>query len=566
MMLRFRFFLMLALAAGLSAQEPTAAPTAPTALPAARFSISGTVIDSATGAPLGHTVVAIAPVAKRDDFRTMITGDDGRFAFAELVKNKYTLSAQRRGYLSQSFEQHDQYSTSIAVGPDLESTGLVFRLRPEASIRGKITDDHGDPVANAQGFLFRIGNTGTGTGTNFQRRVNTDDEGSFHFAHLPPGKFYIVVSAQPWYTQGIVRNLPLTHRAVEDSNRQQQSAQQPAGVNTENRSPLDLAFPLTFYSGASDFSAATPIVLEPGSHFVADVTLQPVPALHLALKSSSPVEPGKGRYATVTQLVAGDFSVSIPVSTTFVDQNTLVISGLAPGSYKLDVLTQAATASEMNHSTRMIDVSGDAELSAEEGSSSVQVTGVASFDNNASLPARGFIQLRNRKTRETVSAQISAKGEFEWKAGVQPGSYDLAVNNIPDGFVKGIAATGASSSGRTITIKGSTPVKLAVMLAQGVGRIEGTAIRDGKPVAGAMVVLVPDDAATDAPLFRRDQSDSDGTFTLATVLPGKYTVLAIENGWELEWANPAVLKPYLPAGEVVNVIANGKYLAKVKVQ
>jgi len=294
--------------------------------------------------------------------------------------------------------------------------------------------------------------------------------------------------------------------------------------------------------------------------------LQPVPTIHLALKSSSPVEPGKGRYATVTQMVAGDFSVSIPVNTTSVDQNTLVISGLAPGSYKLDVLTQAATASEMNHSTRMIDVSGDAELSAEEGSSSVQVTGVASFDNNASLPARGFIQLRNRKTRETVSAQISAKGEFEWKARVQPGSYDVSVTNIPDIFVKCIAATGASSSGHTITIKGSAPVKLAVMLTQGVGRIEGTAIRDGKPVAGAMIVLVPDDAANNAPLFRRDQSDSDGTFTLASVLPGKYTVLAIENGWELEWANPAVLKSYFPAGEVVNVIANGKYLAKVKVQ
>ncbi len=81
-----------------------------------------------------------------------------------------------------------------------------------------------------------------------------------------------------------------------------------------------------------------------------------------------------------------------------------------------------------------------------------------------------------------------------------------------------------------------------------------------------MIVLVPEDAANNAPLFRRDQSDSDGTFTLATILPGKYTVLAIENGWELEWANPTVLKPYLPSGEVVNVTANGKYQAKVKVQ
>jgi hypothetical protein len=547
---------LMAMAIGLSAQQPAAASPVPSA---SAFSISGTVVDSATGAPLGHTVVAIAPVTKRDDFRTMTTGEDGHFYFAELVKNKYTLSAQRRGYLSQSFDQHDQYSTSIAVGPGLESTGLVFRLRPEASVRGKITDDHGDPVANAQVFLFRIGNTGTGAGTNLQRHMNSDDEGSFHFAHLPPGKFYLVVSAQPWYTQGVVRNLAITHRAVDDTNKQQAS-----DVSVETRSPLDLAFPITFYSGATDFAGATPIVLEPGSHFVADMILQPVPALHLVLKSANSIEPGKGRYATVTQLVAGT-SINMQVSTTFLDQSTLSVSGLAPGSYKLDVITQAA-AGEMNHSTRMIDVSGDAELSAEEGSASVQVTGSASFDNNASLPAHGFIQLRNRKTREAVPTQISAKGDFEWKTGVPPGSYDVSVSNIPDGFVKGITANGVSSSGHTITIKGSGPVKLAVILTQGVGRIEGTAMRDGKAIAGAMIVLVPDDAVHNAPLFRRDQSDSDGTFTLASVLPGKYTVLAIENGWELEWANPTVLKPYLSSGEVVSVTANGKYQVKVKVQ
>ncbi len=32
-------------------------------------------------------------------------------------------------------------------------------------------------------------------------------------------------------------------------------------------------------------------------------------------------------------------------------------------------------------------------------------------------------------------------------------------------------------------------------------------------------------------------------------MPGAYTLLAIENGWELEWANPAVLESYLPQGE-----------------
>jgi hypothetical protein len=79
-------------------------------------------------------------------------------------------------------------------------------------------------------------------------------------------------------------------------------------------------------------------------------------------------------------------------------------------------------------------------------------------------------------------------------------------------------------------------------------------------------VLVPQDPANNTPLFRRDQSDSDGTFTLSSVLPGQYTVIAIANGWDLEWGNPAVLQPFLKKGETVKVPAEGKLNVKVSVQ
>ena len=81
-----------------------------------------------------------------------------------------------------------------------------------------------------------------------------------------------------------------------------------------------------------------------------------------------------------------------------------------------------------------------------------------------------------------------------------------------------------------------------------------------------MVVLIPHDPENHGPLFRRDQSDSNGTFTLGSVVPGKYTVLAIENGWDLEWTKLDVVRPYLDQGESIRVEANGKYNVKVKVQ
>jgi hypothetical protein len=77
--------------------------------------------------------------------------------------------------------------------------------------------------------------------------------------------------------------------------------------------------------------------------------------------------------------------------------------------------------------------------------------------------------------------------------------------------------------------------------------------KDGKGVAGVMVVLVPRDPVAMLYQFRRDQTDSDGSFSLREVAPGSYTVVAIEDGWKLEWARPEVIDRYLAGGVAVTV-------------
>lgn len=81
-----------------------------------------------------------------------------------------------------------------------------------------------------------------------------------------------------------------------------------------------------------------------------------------------------------------------------------------------------------------------------------------------------------------------------------------------------------------------------------------------------MILLVPENPEINLPLFRRDQSDSDGTFTLLDVLPGRYKVMAIENGWDLEWANPTLLKTRLEHAQSLDVQPNRTYQAGVNVE
>jgi hypothetical protein len=87
--------------------------------------------------------------------------------------------------------------------------------------------------------------------------------------------------------------------------------------------------------------------------------------------------------------------------------------------------------------------------------------------------------------------------------------------------------------------------------------------RGGQPASGIMVLLAPVDNRI---LFRRDQSDSDGSFTLGNIVPGRYFLLAIDRGWELEWANPSVLDVFLKKSIPIEVHASDKLTQTVEVQ
>jgi hypothetical protein len=115
-------------------------------------------------------------------------------------------------------------------------------------------------------------------------------------------------------------------------------------------------------------------------------------------------------------------------------------------------------------------------------------------------------------------------------------------------------------AGNEITV-GDRPLTLAVTVSESSTQITGFARKSGKGKAGVMVVLVPADLTALPSLSRRDQSDSDGSFSLRNVVPGRYTVVAIEDGWQVDWSRPEVIARYLPGGFPVTVTSSsGKLL------
>jgi len=170
------------------------------------------------------------------------------------------------------------------------------------------------------------------------------------------------------------------------------------------------------------------------------------------------------------------------------------------------------------------------------------------------------VKLWNSRTDDVLEGRLDEKGEFSFATDfLTPGTYSVYAMNGFNSIVSSLKATGAQVAGQTVQITGGKPVELEIEMSDTVSKINGMARKDGKPIAGAMILLVPEDAEMNLPKFRRDQSDGDGSYTLRDVLPGRYRVMAIDEGWELEWANLSLLKKRLEHAKPIEVERNKSY-------
>jgi hypothetical protein len=537
---------LLLLALPLSAQQ-TDTPAPPPAAPVAHgFEISGTVVHALNGEPVAAAEIAIASTSRRTELESTVSDSNGRFVFQNVAPGKYVLSAKHRGFPRQEFEGHGQFSTAIAVGPGKNSANLVFRLKPEASISGRITDDQDDPVRSASVMLFARNVEAGERAVNLRSRSLTDDQGGYHFGHLPAGDYYIGVSAKPWYASP------------------ESSAGRGRGANYN--ADLDVAYPTTYYRQAVEPEQANAIRLSWGDRVAADIMLRAVPALHLRLTSQEPGSMAGIDEAMLKQTLLGGTEVYMETQTVNIGPNAVEISGIAPGRYDLGVVAgkekDGVNTSSARHQTVSITASGNLDASA--GSELAAISGTLVFESQPAPPLDSIsVEFRHRESGQNFEVSLSAQAEFDLTE-VRPGHYDVVLLNSAGAVLKSIAAAGARVTGKSIEIAGSNRVRLTLIASQETGRVEGVVLRDSKPLGGAMVVLVPRDPANNWSMFRRDQSDSDGSFELLAVMPGSYTLVAIENGWDLEWANPAVLEPYLSQGQPVDVASGARLAVNVK--
>jgi uncharacterized surface anchored protein len=532
------------------------------------FRIAGKVVNSTTGASLSQARVTIVSVQDARKTTSLITADDGAFAFTNLPAGKYSLEGARRGFITSAYDAHEQYSTAIVTGTQADCEHLVFRLTPQAVISGRVLDEAGDPLRRANVSLHRQDQS---TGVGLVRRVanaRTDDRGIYEFAELPAGNYFVSVNGRPWYALNphSIRHGGGTSTSM-DSNGAVTSVTEEESVTTpEPVHPFDLTYPTTYYSDTTDSDEATPIPVRGGERLTADVHLTPVPALRIVVH----VNPQPGSGWAMPQLSRKSFDSAEDVLEQLIVSNSGVpeeqrarnftmlregeveFSGIPPGKYTVRV--PGMPESEQSEAVGEFDVTRNGQQINPSVGEPVSGAKLSVSVAGAARPPQGVVlSLVAREAKVVRAAPVDANGVVEI-LDVPPGRYDLvAANPSNDYSVVRMTINGSQSSAHNLVIPAGSIIAGTVTLVAGQSAVEGIASRAGRGVPGAMIVLVPKDPETNSEFFRRDQSDLDGSFSLTHVIPGEYTIVAIDNGWDLNWSQPGVIAYYAEKGQKVVV-------------
>ena len=500
-----------------------AAKTEPLAI--GPYRIAGTVVSSKGGSVLARVRVQIMDARNPQSQRSLVTANDGRFEF-RVIAGKFTLQGAKRGYITSSYNQHEQFSTAIVTGAGLDTEHLVLRLPPVAVLAGTVLDEAQEPVREASVRIYRE-DRGSGVSRILPvSNVTTDDQGAYEATPLDEGTYFVSVHASPWYAVH-----PVT-------------GHEPSSVDRS----LDVAYPVTYYGDTTEADEATPIPLRGGDHLEADIHLAPAPSLHLIFHTREDAE--HGVQPPLLQAPAFDGVEQIPAQgAQMISPGVYEVSGIPAGKYFVRMPDSSGQFKEPAE----MDLSNGQELDSSSARSVSKIKAAVHVRGAANLPEELHVALRNGKGRFLAWELVNPKGEVEFQDAA-PGTYEVLAGTSTKAYsVVGIASGDSETRGHTLTVPEDASLTVSLTLVEGKVNVEGAAKRAGKPASGAMIVLVPKDPEANHELFRRDQSDFDGSFTLHSVVPGSYTLIAIDDGWDLDWAKPAALAPYLKHGQPIKV-------------
>ena len=533
------------------------------AKPASRAVIEGTVTREPGGEPVKKALIELIAEnqAEGGDY-TAVSGPDGGFHIEGIVPGRYHLFAERTGLLE--VDKHRARSASdgrvltLSAGQELKD--LRITLQAAAVVRGRVTDEDGDPMLNAQVAVLQQTFVGGRSRWEQAGAERTNDLGEYRVAGLAAGNYYVSVTPPPDFKSLIeaagASPRPATEKAASTS------------------------YQTTYYPGTSDRSQAAPVQLHAGDEFPANFSLTPSPSL--SIRGAVVNLPAKS--SAVIMLQSRDFNLVLNGAEMHAD-GSFVIRDVAPGAYTLLATVEGAQVPMMARQALQIVSNNvdDVRLSPQAGG---WIHGRLRMENKSGGrfdASQIFLTLRSADGDDDMLgafsmgegfshlAHVAADGTFEWKS-VPPGNYYVqlagegGMNDDMNGnlFLKSALAGGREVGDAGVSVNGGAVLLDLVASGDG-GVVEGVVTdQKGEPVANAVVVAVPETRLrARVERYRKTVSDQSGRFTLRGVEPGDYTLFSWESVEGEAYYNPEFLKNYEGQGSGLRVSEGDRKTVRV---
>jgi hypothetical protein len=497
------------------------------------FPVAGVIVDSETNAPMKRVHISLAPSDRRTEQVTMLTGEDGAFAFNARA-GKYSLTAARNG-IRLPFglgPGASGFGSLIIAGPDQDTAHLLFRWVPPAAISGIVVDDRGEPAEQALVQLIRSSVAGGRKRLATAAWERTDDRGHYRFSPMIPGTYYLVVTGEPWYASRMTRNIARFRPPGSD---------QPAPDQPSAPTP---AYAAIYYPNATDARGAAPLVLRSGAEAKADFTLPTVSGFNVHVNCGN----ATGRNGLLSLLADGIEGVEGFQRQLSFSGNSQTISGVPPGRY---IVRIAGSGDNPFAVRKTIDV-GTSDVTVDLTlQPPPSISGKVTFKNPGVKPrATLYVRLVNDANGATVVRTVGPDGGFSFP-NVAVAKFRPVAASADGFFAYQVSAEGAALKNGILDVVDGATVRLDIVASDETGRLQGFVMSGDKPVPAMLVVLAPR-AGTDPYNFRGFQTDTDGSFDFQNVHAGDYVLFANDR-LDLEYTNPEAIRPYLASGKLVRI-------------
>ncbi len=501
--------------------------------------VSGTVLDAVTGLPVPGAEVVFyenrPPFSEErapEPFRPFMRGADvsattdaaGRFAI-NASEGTYGVGVAADGYV-----RHEVGAPAFGLPGVRVNVGigthepLEIRLTPHGQVAGSVYDGDARPVAAIDVYLLRPMYLVDGTRRLVvEAEERTDDAGRYRITGIVPGRY-----------------LALTGGVTGDSVR----------VLGRRRSPEEMEYGWSFYPGVEEPELAGTIDVAPGSTrdlidlFVAPLRLHRISG---RIVDTTTNEPPRNVEVTVHGTAPFE-SLSTQYAPAEYDDDSGAFEVFLPdGAYRIGVSLEESAVGQDDVERRIeprdawiplevdrqdiVDLlisvpargslRGRFDLPDGDSFSIGQVPGRLESDPGIILDPLDPLQL------EAVIRPTAADGSFDVMELVS-GSYRIRPSALPDDyFIGSVTLNGTTRDSMLLDIPPDTHNTLEIHVRPNGGRIDLTVVdSEGRPVPGAVILLVPDPVPERIGHYQFSFSDGSGRSVLRQIPPGDYRVMA----------------------------------------